>query len=269
MSPLGTAAPVHDRVGRIRDLLLVDEVAGGGLVVACDSVGGIGPKPADSYAADGATVAHMATRVPLLEVLCAGARPFLVVNNLCVEAEPLGREMIEAVRAIAATAGVPPENVTGSTEDNVETRSTGIGVTVVGRLRGTSRPGGSRPGDVVLCLGLPRSAPHDRVYVGHPDLVDVGELGAALATGLVHDALPVGSKGLAWEAPLLATTAGLRLAWADDLAVPLTASGGPSSCVLVSCAPEDVAAVRNCFATTLPVHGIGRLVAADPAGDGS
>lgn len=246
------------QVTRVRDLLLLDE-GGSRLVVACDSVGGIGPKPADTFAIDAASTGHFATRVPLLEVLCAGARPLVVVNNLCVEAEPTGREMIDAVRALAASVGVPPENVTGSTEDNVETRSTGIGVTVIGRLEGTSRPGGSLPGDVVVCLGLPRSAPGDRLRVGHPDLVDIGELAAALATGLVHDALPVGSKGLAWEVPLLASTAGLALTWEPEHPVPVEASGGPSSCVLVSCDPADVPRLRGCFAATLPVHVVARL----------
>lgn len=255
-------------VTRVRDLLVVEQ-AGARFVIACDSVGGIGPKPADTFHIDAASTGHFATRVPLLEVVCAGAQPLVVVNNLCVEAEPTGREMIEAVRELAATVGVPADNVTGSTEDNVETRSTGIGVTVMGVLPSTetadddagtrARPGGAQAGDVVVCLGFPRSAPADRLFIGHPDLVDLGELASALATGRVHDALPVGSKGLAWEAPLLAETAGLELLWDDSRPVPVDVSGGPSSCVLIACAPDALAELRSHFAKTLPVNVVGRL----------
>lgn len=259
--------PLAPPATRVRDLLLVEE-AGARFVMACDSVGGIGPKPADTFQIDAASTGHFATRVPLLEIICAGAQPLVVVNNLCVEAEPTGREMIQAVRDLAATVGVPAENVTGSTEDNVETRSTGIGVTVLGVLpgpgsapdgAGRARPGGGQAGDVVACLGLPRSAPADRLYIGHPDLVDLGELSAALASGLIHDALPVGSKGLAWEAPLLAQTAGLDLVWDEARPVPIERTGGPSSCVLIACAPDDLPAVRSHFAATLPIHVVGTL----------
>ena len=57
------ARPVEREPGgprRLRDLLLL----GDDLVVATDSIGGIGPKPADTVAADAATVAHFGLRVP-------------------------------------------------------------------------------------------------------------------------------------------------------------------------------------------------------------
>ncbi|MDQ7992185.1 MAG: AIR synthase related protein, partial [Propionicimonas sp.] len=123
----GGVAPV---VRRVRDLLLLD----GDLVVVTDSVGGIGPKPADTVPADAATAAHFALRVPLLEVLCAGARPIAVVDALCVELSPTGEAMIAEIRRLAGEAGVPPAAITGSTEENVATVATGVGVTVLGRL---------------------------------------------------------------------------------------------------------------------------------------
>lgn len=248
-------------VTAVRDLLVLE--ASGRLVIACDSVGGIGPKPADTFEIDAATTAHFATRVPLLEVLCAGAQPVVVVNTLSVEREGIGEEMIAAVRELAAEAGVPAGAVTGSTEDNVATRATGIGVTVIGALFSDSARvgGGARVGDVVLCAGLPRSAPRFSLYPGHPELVSLTEVRAALATGLVHDALPVGSKGLAWEVPQLAGTAGLGLRWREGSDVDRDLSGGPSSCVLLACAPDDVANLRECFSPGRPLQVVADLVA--------
>ena len=256
-----SAHPEPVRVRRLRDLLLL----GDDLVVATDSIGGIGPKPADTVAADAATVAHFGLRVPLLELICAGAEPIAVIDNLCVELEPTGREMIAEIRRLAQAAGVPADAVTGSTEDNVATRATGIGVTVLGRLpSGWAGPGGSIAGDAVLCAGLPVSAPRDRIRIGHPHQVPVEAVVAALATGLVHDALPVGSKGLAWEVPQLAATAGLAPDWAEPAAVPRHDSGGPASCVLLSCAAADLAGVRAAIPGWVPVEVVAQLV--EPGG---
>jgi hypothetical protein len=248
--------PAPTTARRVRDLLILDD----DLVVATDSIGGIGPKPADTVFADAATVAHFALRVPLLEVLCAGARPIAIIDDLCVELEPTGRVMIAEVRKLAAEAGVPEAAVTGSTEDNVATRATGIGVTVLGRLApGQLVGGGSLPGDLVICVGLPISAPRDQIYIGHPDQVPVAGVSAALATGAVHDALPVGSKGLAWEVPALATSAGLELSWVPEAGIALEDSGGPSSCVLFSCTPDSVELVREAVGPTVPTRVVAEL----------
>lgn len=244
---------------RVRDLLVLDDPHEN-LVVAADSIGGIGPKPADTVAVPGTTTAHFATRVPLLEVMCVGADPLAVVNALCVEMDPLGATMLATVRELAAQAGVPAEAVTGSTEENVVTRATGIGVTVVARPGPSGLSvGHARPGDVVLCAGWPRSAPDDELYPGRPDLVDIDELRVVLATGLVHDAVPVGSRGVRWEVSQLAGPAGLDASWEPAQPIPLDQSGGPASCVLLACAPEHQSSVRAHFSAHLPVTTVAHL----------
>ncbi len=244
-------------VRRIRDLLILDER----LVIATDSLGGIGPKPADTYYADAATVAHFAFRVPLLEVICSGARPVAAVDNLCVEFEPTGRTMLQEIRRLAAAAGIDPDAVTGSTEENVATRATGIGVTVLGRIPPDGLlSGGSRAGDVVLCAGRPLSAPHDEVTIGHPSQVTVAAVAAAVGSGVVHDALPVGSRGLAWELDQLAASAGLEVSLLDTGDLPLTRSGGPASCVLFSCASAAAADLVAMLGPDTPVRAIARLL---------
>jgi hypothetical protein len=245
-------------VRRIRDLLILND----DLVIATDSVGGIGPKPGDSVYADSATVAHFATRVPLLEVLCAGATPIAVIDDLCVERRPTGEPMIREIRRLAAELGVQPDAVTGSTEDNIPTNATGIGVTVLGQLPpGGLLSGGSQPGDVVLCAGLPISAPDDDLYIGHPSQVPVAAVLAAVRSGLVHDALPVGSQGLVWEVPQLAASASLSCAWLEQTNVSRTASGGPASCVLFSCPPESVAPLQALVDPDLPLHPVATITA--------
>ncbi|MEL0627392.1 hypothetical protein V6245_10595 [Salinibacterium amurskyense] len=241
-------------VRTVRDLTILELDPDRVMVVACDSIGGIGSKPQDSYPATAATVAHFAARVPLIELLAAGAVPQLIVDALSVEMDPTGKEMIEEFRNIGNSIGLSSERITGSTEDNVTSIATGVGVTVLGLASAHDlRPGTSQDRDNVLCLGLPTSAPHDEVYVGHPDMVPLDVLGEVLAIDGVHDALPVGSHGIRYELAELAATAGLT-ARETQHALDSTKSGGPASCVLLSLSPEACTTVTALLSTRKVPH---------------
>ena len=241
----------------VRDLLIVD--GSPPLVIACDSVGGIGPRPADLVRVPADVVAHFAARVPLLEVLCSGARPVALINTLCHDMAE-ATVFIDTFRAVASEVGIRPEAVTGSTEENVPSPATGVGVTVIGTLTGDLLTGGGRPGDVVICVGWPRSAPHDEVFIGHPDIVPLSTVQALVATGAVHDALPVGSRGIGYEAGQLAESSGCALTWLPH-PLPLDASGGPASCVLFACDSASVADLRNAVPGHVPWHPVAELTA--------
>lgn len=246
-----------DPVRSVRDLLIVD--GSPPLVIACDSVGGIGPRPADLVRVSADVVAHFAARVPLLEVLCSGARPVALINTLCHDMAE-ATVFIDTFRAVASEVGIRGEAVTGSTEENVPSPATGVGVTVIGTLKGDLLTGGGRPGDVVICVGWPRSAPHDEVFIGHPDIVPLSTVQALIATGAVHDALPVGSRGIGYEAGQLAESSGCGLTWLAH-PLPLDASGGPASCVLLACDPTSVANLRNAVPGHVPWHPVAELTA--------
>jgi conserved hypothetical protein len=241
----------------VRDLLIVD--GSPPLVIACDSVGGIGPRPADLVRVPADVVAHFAARVPLLEVLCSGARPVALINTLCHDMAE-ATVFINTFRAVASEVGIRPDAVTGSTEENVPSPATGVGVTVIGPLAGDLLTGGGRPGDVVICVGWPRSAPHDEVFIGHPDIVPLSTVQALVTTGAVHDALPVGSRGIGYEAGQLAESSGCALTWLPH-PLPLDASGGPASCVLFACDPASVPDLRNTVPGHVPWHPVAELTA--------
>jgi hypothetical protein len=252
---------------RVRDLTLLDVAVDTTVVVACDSVGGIGPKEADTVPAPADAVGHFAARVPLLEVLACGATPVLVVDTVCVEAKPTGALIIDAVRDIAGQVGLRDAlNVTGSTEDNIETRATGVGVTVIGVVRPADfLPGRARAGDVVVCLGRPLSAPAHDIYVGHPEMVAVDEVRAAMAVPGVHEALPVGSRGTRYELAELAACARLGVDIDETSGIDLDSSGGPATCVLLSCDDGALGQLRA-LRDDLPVTPVARLTALEVAG---
>lgn len=249
---------------RVRDLSVMTMPDGSQLLVACDSLGGIGPKRDDQVAATAYTTAHFATRVPLLEIVAARAVPRLIVNNLCFEGGVSADEMFRAIVELAAEVGLGEEAVTGSTEENVPTTTTGVGITVIGSVdRGALRLGSSRPGDLVVCLGQPRSAPRFEITTTDGQMPSVAEIVAVLAIPGVHEVLPVGSAGVAHEIAELAGTAGLRHQFIErhrlqDSGFDLSASGGPASCVLVSLLPEALPDLRSVRAD-LPVTVVGQL----------
>ena len=259
---------------KVRDLSVLPLGAGISLVFACDALGGIGPKPHDTYHTDGYTLGRFAARVPLAELLACGARPLLVANMLSVEHDPTGATILAGVRDEAATAGLDPDAITGSTEENVPTLATGVGIAVLGLVAaGQFRPGRGRAGNLVVCIGVPKSAPRDIVTLNDPDILDLPALLRLLASGrntdtdtdtntnTVGDVLPVGSRGLRAEADDLAASAGLR--FAPDSAPPrdLAHSGGPATCALATVTPAALPLLR---ALRLPpLFVIGMLVAGD------
>lgn len=244
----------------VRDLTIVDQTDGPSWVIACDSVGSIGSKPGDTYPATPATVAHFAARVPLVEILAAGATPVVVVDALCVEMDPTGKEMIAAIRELIAPLGLGPDRVTGSTEDNVPVTATGIGVTVLGQVTAERfRPGTAKAGERLILLGRPTSAPHDQIEIGDDRMISLETLQAVMRLDGVSDVLPVGSKGVAVEAGVLANTAGLSWQATVDHGVDLDRSGGPASCVIAAVTPEAIDALMSVLPPSLPRADIGVL----------
>lgn len=232
------------------------------LLVACDSDGGLGPKPADTVPVDPGELGRFATRVPLLEVVAAGAVPVLVVDTLSVERDPTGEAIIAGVLAEAADAGLPASAVTGSTEENVPTVATGVGVTVVGRARlDELRAGSVAPPFVVLLLGRPMSAPADLFGPDHGEVLTVPTLVAAMGVAGVWEALPIGSHGVMYEFGQLAAGAGGIARPSGDWPVRPEQSGGPSTAALLA-VPEDRAdaitdEIRG--VTAKPVWRLGRV----------
>jgi AIR synthase related protein, N-terminal domain len=251
-------------VVRERDLLYVRLTGTDLLVIAADSNGGLGPKSSDTVAVSGWDLGRFAARVPLLEVIAIGATPTVLVDTLSVERDPTGAAILEGVRAEAAAAGLPLDAVTGSTEDNVPTVATGVGVTVIARARlDDLRVGRARHGDVVVLVGRPKSAPADVFGPDDPEVLTVGAVRAVLDVPGVHEVLPIGSSGVAAEVDALARSAGARAEHAPDWPVARDQSGGPSTAALVAVRPTssvDTVVYTLRAASGLPAWAIATLV---------
>lgn len=231
---------------RVRDLSVLAIAPGVWLVVACDANGGIGPKPQDTVRTSGYELGRLAARVPLLETIACGATPILLIDMLNVEREPTGAAIIAGVREEMRDSGMDPERaLNGSTEDNVPTVATGVGIAVLGlAAEERFRPGRARAGDSVLCIGVPKSAPRYRVVSDDPAILRPSALRHLASLECVGDILPVGSRGVAAEAHDLATSAGLTFVPDGLPTIDVTASGGPGTCCLITVSPDAISQVH-------------------------
>jgi selenophosphate synthetase-related protein len=245
---------------RFRDLTLVSLLGDLHLVIACDSNASIGEKPNDGLAKPYAEVGISALKVPMMEVLAAGAVPLLIVNALCMEMDPSGRKLIETMSGELVRYGFDPNMMlTGSTEDNVLTLQSGIGITVIGLASEEKlRLGQTQLNDVVLCAGNPKSGVAIPYVEGEPDIASISTVQSLNEISAIHEILPVGSKGVVYEANELANTVGFNFRLADvPPAINLDQSAGASTAVLVAISASHVSSVAD--AVSVPVYDIGTI----------
>jgi hypothetical protein len=238
---------------RFRDLLLMRN-AGLITVIACDSNAGIGDQPADVIRQPARLTGFGAAKVPLMEVLAAGATPVVLVNNLGCSLDGPGREILAGIEDCVRLSGFRPV-ITGSDETNVRTTQTSVGITVVGVAAAENLLlGRARAGDVVVAVGRPMDGLTVPYAETDPDVVTPREVAAIVARGIAHEVLPVGSRGIAYEAGELARTAGLDFA-ARVTDLDVAGSAGSSTCVLVACEPDRVARLSGIVAQPVTVVG--------------
>ncbi|NLJ23894.1 MAG: hypothetical protein GX354_00550 [Firmicutes bacterium] len=252
--------PSSYNVRQYRDLTMMNLPDGSILVIACDSLGGIGPKSQDTFTVPGYIVGRFAARVPLMEVMATGAKPQILVNTLSVEMSPTGQEILRGIRGEILAASLDIPIITGSTEENVQTCQTGVGITVIGLLANQEafRAGPASKGNLVICVGKPKVG--DEVHLEDNEIAALSLLQDILQLTYVTDILPVGSKGIAYEANLMAQTAGLALRLSETgpfsaCSQNLTKSAGPATCLLCSLPPDYLAHFRKHVQSPVAVVG--------------
>lgn len=230
------AGTVSEQLRDLTAVWLADDKA---LLVASDSSGGIGNKPQDAVTMDPWMTGYFTARVPLLEILCAGGRPIMMVGSFAVEMDPIGEAFRLGMQTLAREAGHPDLPIHTRSEENVVTVQSGLGVTILGIVsREALRVGSSRRGDLVAVAGIPKSGPWFHLAPGDPQILSIQDLLRVRADGAVHDIVPVGSKGVAFERGELSRTSGLEFRGRSSMLLE-DQSAGPSSCVVFSIAGSE------------------------------
>ncbi|MDN5951463.1 MAG: hypothetical protein L0H66_04375, partial [Loigolactobacillus coryniformis] len=102
-------------MSQFRDLTLLPLSTTEQLVIACDSSAGIGAKQADMVSVPTEVMSAYCLRVPLLELLCFGAQPLMVIDTVGNEMQPTGKLVIAGLRQELAKADLAELPLNGST----------------------------------------------------------------------------------------------------------------------------------------------------------
>lgn len=212
-----------------RDLTIIPFSKDKNMVIACDSSAGIGEKEADAVRVDPAITAAFCLRVPLLELYCFGAQPICIVDLIGNEYQPTGAKMITGIKAEMARAGLADLPLNGSTEENMTTLTSSVGITVIGESEG----GKPLPHIAETCDLLQLGTPYvGNEVVAHLDSIFSYDLVRRLRQeeGIL-DMLPVGSKGIRYEADQM-MSAGYAIDFLTE--EDLEKSGGPATVILLA-----------------------------------
>ena len=227
------------------------------VVIACDSCGGIGLKEKDVLKARNEVVGFFTASVVLGELLAYKVTPLTIVSNFCVEAEPTGKEIIQGIKKALKEAELETvTHLTGSTEENMPTIQTAIGLTAIG----------------VIDLNnwvCPKTFPEDHLYlIGTPrvgdEVLDFDEVSILMVISkiyelpAVHEILPVGSKGIDYEVGELCKYNELDFQYSDQVKIPIYKSAGPATCALISGKKESVEPILQ--ATNVQYSYLGKFI---------
>lgn len=221
-------------VRKIRDLSLITLDEKKTMVIACDSCGSVGIKEGDILKVPPFYVGKLISRVALLEVICAGAEVITLTDTVCNEMNTTGEEIIKGIKHELNLAGVKDVVLTGSTEENFSTVSTGLGITVVGIAENNKlKVNNVKNEAVIISIGIPKVG--DEINLDEDsEIVDYSSLYKLINNNFVYEIVPVGSKGMAYECGQLAKSNKLELYLEEQFKVDINKSSGPSTSIIAA-----------------------------------
>jgi len=242
------------------DVSILKIPTGHAIVAGSTSSGAIGPKSLDQVKVKGVVLGKFLARVALMDVTATGAYPLLLSATLGVEKEPTGHEILEGIRNEATQLGLEPNQVImENTEDNFATVQTGVGLTVIGFANEEQlRLGKTRPRDLLVAIGKPKVGDEVIPAEVKGEIADLRNVTLLSQKKFVHDIVPVGTFGIAYEARMMAFAVGRQLRLNEKTIVDLKKSAGPATVVLVSLDPEKFEELNALFRK--PMEVIGEIV---------
>lgn len=235
-------------IKKIRDLSIITIDEKHIMVIACDSCGGIGMKDGDVLKVPTVYVSRFTARVVIMEVICSGAEIVTITNAVCNEMNDTGIEVIKGIKEELYEAGINNDMIlTGSTEENFKTISTGIGMTAIGIInRDRLKVNSVNKEACIISIGIPKVG-HEINFIHDEDIINYHDIYKMHNSKDFYEIVPVGSKGIAYEAETLAQSNNFRLEFYDKLSVDIYKSGGPSTCVIAAVNLENINDIKKDF----------------------
>ena len=243
-------------VNKVRDLTLVSIDNEKTMVIACDSCGGIGLKSEDSFKCPPFQVGKHTAKVALFEVLCSGANVVCITNAVCNEMSPTGEEIIKGIKEELKLLNIDNVTLTGSTEENINTNSTAVGVTVIGMVENDKlKVNNVNCNCALISIGIPKVG-NEINLDNDKEIASYEDLNMLLNIEGILEIVPVGSKGIMYECEQLAINNNLNLEINKDTTVDLYKTAGPSTVLIAAIKDnylEEIKKMKN-------LNFIGRLL---------
>ncbi|MBC1805905.1 alpha-L-fucosidase [Listeria sp. FSL L7-0993] len=231
---------------QVRDLSVID-VPGGCVLTSCDISAGFGEKANDGLMVAPEVTARLTLRVALMEMIASGAEVVSVSDVVGAEMEPTGKRVIAGLKDELVKANLSHIELNGSTEENMKVTQTSVGVLVTGfATKAALKLVNVHEAAVLFAFGTPIVGAE--VLQKMAELPDYQLVKKLVADSAVLEVVPVGSKGMAYEANLLA-----RLN--DGVFVPsdtfseavMNKTAGPASVILAAVKVDDVTTFEREF----------------------
>lgn len=238
-------------IKKVRDLTVVNIDQNKVMIVACDSAGSIGLKEADEFKVPPFYTGRFTARVALMEVLATGADVVTVTDALSVEMNPTGIEIIKGVKSALSNLSIDDENIlTGSTEENFKTNSTGIGITVIGICEKSNLKINNINEDVdILCIGVPKVGDEIDIF-NDKEIISLKHFKELTKIEGVLEIVPCGSKGILYELEEICKNNHLQYFLNYKMGVNIQKSCGPATCVVVAVRKNATRTILGKFENT-------------------
>lgn len=255
------------QVSSYRDLTLLQIDSSRYFTIACDSCGGIGMSELDIVKVEEEIVGYLTAKVCLIETLAFRSKPTVLINTLCVEMEGRGKRILTGIeRAITEynEANFYDEalsiNITGSTEENIPTLQTAIGITLMGEVQNPFNRILPSKGDSLISVGYPKVGQEvlEDMDGNINEIINFNSLKELTSRTDILDILPVGSKGINYEINQLMNTHNIKIELNNQSSIQIEKSAGPATCVLVIIKNEALSQIKKQI--TQPITILGKII---------
>ncbi|PEJ56183.1 hypothetical protein CN692_18595 [Bacillus sp. AFS002410] len=252
------------QTSKFRDLTLMQIDSNRYFTIACDSCGGIGMSELDYIKVDEEIVGYLTAKLCLVETLAFRSKPTVLINTLCVEMDGRGKRIINGIeKAIKEynEANFYEDdleiNITGSTEENIPTKQTGLGITLMGEIFHPFNRKEVSSGDAVILIGYPKVGQEvvEDLNENKNEIINFHSLKQLTSHKEVSDVLPIGSKGVLFELNQLMETNNKEVKLLDQTSIQLHKSAGPATCALAIIKKESIEELNRLISQPLTLLG--------------
>lgn len=243
-------------IKQIRDITVISFDENKYLGIACDSCGGIGLKEQDVVKVEPEITAYHTGKVVLAELMSLGFKPMIMADGLAVEMNDTGKKLIDGFNEVLSKLKTSKVHLTGSTEENIKTVQTSMGVTCIGVCdKDKLKYKKTNKNDICLLIGMPLVG--NEVLNNSDKVMDIDDFEMLYLCDSIKEILPVGSRGVLAELNDLCEYNELKFNFNEGVHIDLKKSGGPSCSALITIEEKHIGIITTLI--NKPINILGKF----------